>query len=119
MWEEWLTDLLDTTNEVRDATREEGSEWAAVVFWKLVGLRILRNSWRKTGFDWFPGVLDPDNIADGGKGGDVGHDDGNDGNDGGEDDGYTSDDSLFGSNDEEGDESGDNEDSEDKGDNDH
>ena len=32
MWEEWLVDLLDKTNEVRDATREEVSEWAAAVF---------------------------------------------------------------------------------------
>ena len=34
MWEEWLTDLLDTTNEVRDATHEEVSEWAVAVFWE-------------------------------------------------------------------------------------
>jgi len=117
MWEEWLVDLLDKTNEVRDATREEVSKWAAAVFWELVGSRILRNSWRKTGFDWFPGIVDPDDIADGGKGCDDGHDNGSDGDDGGEDDGYTSDDSLFGSNDEEGEESGDDEDSEDEGDN--
>ena len=58
MWEEWLVDLLDTTNEVRNATREEVSEWAAAVFWEIVGSRILWNSWRKTGFDWFPGVVD-------------------------------------------------------------
>jgi len=45
-----------------------------------------------------------------------GHDNGNDGDDGGEEDGYTSYDSLFGSN-EEGEESGDVEDSEDEGDN--
>ena len=63
MWEEWLTDLLDTTNEVHDAMREEVSEWAAAVFWELVGSRILRNAWRKTGFDWFPCMLDPDNIV--------------------------------------------------------
>jgi len=119
MWDEWLVDLLDMTNEVRDATREEISEWAVAVFWELGGSRILRNSWRKTGFDWFPGVVDPDDIADGGKGGDDDHDNGNDGDDGGENDGYTSDDSLFGSNDEEGEESGDDEDSEDEGDNDH
>jgi hypothetical protein len=119
MWEEWLTDLLDTTNEVRDATREEVSEWAAAVFWELVGSRILLNSWRKTVFDWFPGVDDPDDIADSGEGGNDGHDDGNDGDDGGEDDRYTSDDSLFGSNDKEGEESGDDKDSKDEGDNDH
>ena len=32
MWEEWLTDLLDTTNEVHDAMCEEVSKWAAAVF---------------------------------------------------------------------------------------
>ena len=111
MWEEWLVDLLDKTNEVRDATREEVSEWAAAVFWELVGSRILRNSWRKTGFDWFPGVVDPDDIVLSGEGGDDGHENGSDGDDGGEDDGYTSDDSLFGK------ESEDDEDSEDEGDN--
>ena len=114
MWEEWLVDLLDTTNEVRDATREEVSEWAAAVFWELVGSRILRNSWRKTGFDWFPGVVDPDDIVEGGEG-----DNGSDGNDGGDDDGYTSaDDSLFDSDNEEGEESEDDEDSDDEDDND-
>ena len=118
MWEEWLVDLLDTTNEVRDATREEVSEWAAAVFWELVGSRILRNSWRKTGFDWFPGVVDPDDIVDGGEGGNDGHDNGSDGNNGGEDDGYTSDDSLFDDNDEEGEESEDDEDSDEEDNND-
>ena len=118
MWEEWLVDLLDTTDEVRNVTREEDSEWAAAVFWELVGSRILQNSWRKTGFDWFQGVVDPDDIVNGGEGGDDGHGNGSDGDNGGEDDRYTSDDSLFDSNDEEGEESEDDEDSEDEGDND-
>ncbi len=119
MWEEWLVDLLDATNEVRDATREEVSEWAAAVFWELVGSRILRNSWRKTGFDWFPGVVDPDGIVEGDEGGDDGHDNGSDGDDSGDDDGYTSsDDSLFDSDDEEGEEIEDDKDSDDEDDND-
>jgi hypothetical protein len=119
MWEEWLVDLLDATNEVRDATREEVSEWAAAVFWELVGSRILRNSWRKTGFDWFPGVVDPDDIVEGDEGGDDGHDNGrSNGDDSGDDDGYTSsDDSLFDSDDEEGEESEDDKDSDDEDDN--
>ncbi len=31
-------------------------------FWEFLdsGSRILRNVWRKTGYDWFPGVVDPD-----------------------------------------------------------
>ena len=118
MWEEWLVDLLDTTNEVRDATREEVSEWTAAVFWELVGSRILRNSWRKTGFDWFPGVVDPDDIVDGGEGGnDSHHDNGGDGDVVGVDDNdiYTSDDSLFDDNDEEGEESNDDEDNDEEG----
>jgi hypothetical protein len=62
-WEEWLINLLDTTDKVRDATREEVSEWVAEVFWEFVdsGSRILRNAWRKTGYDWFPGVDDQRN----------------------------------------------------------
>ena len=62
MWEEWLTDLLDTANEVCDTTREEVSKWAAAVFWELVGSRVLRkqHAWTKMGFYWFPGVVDPD-----------------------------------------------------------
>ena len=99
-------------------TREEVSEWAAAVFWELVGSRILRNSWRKTGFDRFPGVVNPDDIVEGGEGGDNGHDNGSDGDNGGDDDGYTSDDSLFNSDDEEGEESEDDEDSDDEDDND-
>ena len=35
MWEEWMTDLIDTTNEVRDATREEVVEWATAAFWEM------------------------------------------------------------------------------------
>ncbi len=118
MWEEWLVDLLETTNEVRDAIREEVSEWAVAVFWELDGSRILRNSWRKTGFDWFPGVVDPDDIVKGGEGGDNGHDNRSDGDDGGDDDGYTTDDSLFDSVDKEGEESDDDEDSNEEDDND-
>ena len=38
------------------------------------------------GFNWFPGVVNPDNIADGGEGND-GYNNGNDGDDGREDDG--------------------------------
>jgi len=32
MWEEWLVDLLDKTNEVRDVTRGEVSEWQRLFF---------------------------------------------------------------------------------------
>ncbi len=105
MREEWLTNLLEQTNEVCDATRKEVSEWMAACYWELVGSRILRNSWRKTGYDWFPGLVDQDDMAgDNDNGGSV--------DDGWDDGSY--DDSLF-DNDEEEDES-DNNNSEDEGD---
>ena len=98
-WEEWLTNLLDTTDEVCDTTCKEVSEWVVEVFWELVGSRILQNAWRKKGYDWFPVVVDPDDECS--------DDDG-----GAEDDGF--DDSLFDSEEEE-EESGDVDNSEDEG----
>jgi hypothetical protein len=62
MWEEWLTSLLEESNEVRDATRKEVSEWMVVVSWEMVGKRILQNCWRKMGFDWFPGLVDQEDV---------------------------------------------------------
>ena len=72
-WEEWMTDLIDATNEVRDATREEVVEWATAAYWEMAITKkgILRNAWRKTAYDWFP-----DGLANGG-------DEGDDDNDGG------------------------------------
>ncbi len=87
LWEEWMTALIDATNKVRDATHQEVSEWTAAVFWDMVGTRILRNSWRKTGFDWFPGLVDPDDVVKG-NGGNGEVDDGNDGDDGDENNNY-------------------------------
>ena len=78
LWEEWLTNLLDEVDAVRDATRGEVSEWMVSVYWEMVGLPVLRNSWRRTGFDWFPGltyeegddvVVDNAGDEDGNKGG--------------------------------------------------
>ena len=40
MWEEWLTNLLNTTDKVRDAMHKEVSQWVAAVFWELVGSRV-------------------------------------------------------------------------------
>jgi hypothetical protein len=97
LWEEWLVSLLDETNEVRDATREEVSEWMAEVYWEMVGTRILRNCWRKTGFDWFPGLVDQEDIVDT-TGNDYDTVNGDYGGDASNDDGY--DDSLFDSDEE-------------------
>ena len=116
MWEEWLVDFLNETNEVRDGTHEEVSERTAAVFWEMVGSRVLRNAWRKMGYDWFPGLIDPEDAAVANTGGNDDGGNGNDGKDDGKDDekSYAYNESLFGSN-EEGEES-DDDDSEDKGD---
>ncbi len=70
-------------------------------FLGFVGTQILRNSWRKMGFDWFPGLIDPDNVVrgDGGNGEVDNGDDSDDGNK--NNDEYEWDDSLLCSNDEE------------------
>ena len=117
MWEEWLNDLLEQTDKVCDAMREEVSEWMAAVFWEMVGSRVLRNCWRKTGYDWFPGLLvDQDDVIMTGTGDGDDSGDGNDGGDndsGNNEDSYAYDELLFDS-DEEGEES-DKDDSEDEG----
>jgi hypothetical protein len=50
--EDWLALLLDMMNKVHNMMHKEVSEWAMFVYWELVGLRILQNSSRRTGFDW-------------------------------------------------------------------
>jgi hypothetical protein len=56
LWEEWMMEMLDRDGANREATREEVAEWTASVYWDMVGSKILKNAWRKTGFDWFEGV---------------------------------------------------------------
>ena len=51
-------------------TREDISGWVSEVVWGMDGKAILRNAWRKTGYDWFP--------AEGGVGGAVVSDDDDD-----------------------------------------
>jgi len=81
-WEEWMMDLIDTTNEVRDATREEVVEWATAAYWEMAITKkgILRNAWRKTAYDWFPDGLanGGDNGNDDNNGDSIGNDDDND-----------------------------------------
>jgi hypothetical protein len=66
LWEEWLTSLLDQVDAVRDAMREEVSEWTAAVYWEMVGSPVLSNFWRRTGCNWFPGLVyeEDDVVAD-------------------------------------------------------
>jgi hypothetical protein len=64
LWEEWMTDMLDKEGEIRDATLKEVAEWMAIVYWQLMGSKILKNAWWKTGYNWFEGVVDDNNNDD-------------------------------------------------------
>ena len=117
MWEEFLTHLLEQTDEVCNTTREEMSEWMAAVYLEMVGSCILRNCWCKMGYDWFPGLVDQEDVIaantcdiNNGSNGNDGRDD-----DEGNEDSYMSNEALFDS-DKEGEESDDDDDSKDKGD---
>ena len=78
LWEEWMTNMIEATDTVRDAMHEEVAEWVAAVYWDMVGSKVLKKAWQKTEYDWFPGLACGNN-----------NDDGNDGND--NDDSYNSD----------------------------
>ena len=73
LWEEWMIDEIDRTGLVYAPTREDISGWVAEVVWGLNGKQLMRNAWRKTGYNWFfeEGVVD---VEEGGVvdvGGDV------------------------------------------------
>ena len=53
LWEEWMIDEIDRTGLVYAPTREDISGWVAEVVWGLNGKNLMRNAWRKTGYDWF------------------------------------------------------------------
>ena len=68
-----MTDMIEATNSVHDAMHEEVAEWAAAVYWDMVGSKVLKKAWQKMEYNWFPGLVHDDNNN---------NDDGNDGNDG-------------------------------------
>ncbi len=61
LWEEWMTDMLHKEGEISDTTCEEVADWTAIVYWQLMGSKILKNVWQKTGYDWFEGMVDDNN----------------------------------------------------------
>ncbi len=83
LWEEWMKKMLDQDGVICKATCKEVAEWTASVYWNMVGSKILKNAWRKTGYDWFEGVVDKEDNdhntnSNGNSGGnDNGNDDGN------------------------------------------
>jgi hypothetical protein len=72
LWEEWMTDVLDKEDEICEVKRKEVAEWTAMVYWQLVGSKILKNAWCKMGYDWFEGVGDGNNNNDDGNDNDIG-----------------------------------------------
>ena len=79
LWEEWMIDEIDRTGLVYAPTREDISGWVAEVVWGLNGKQLMRNAWRKTGYNWFfeegvggveEGVGDVGGDIDGDDGGD-------------------------------------------------
>jgi hypothetical protein len=72
LWEEWMTDMLDKEGEICDATRKEVAEWTANVYWQMMGSKILKNVWQKTGYDWFEGVGNDNNNDDDGDDNNIG-----------------------------------------------
>ncbi len=64
LWEEWMTDMLNKEVEIRDAMHKEVAEWTAIVYWQMMGSKILTNAWLKTGYDWFEGVGKDNNNND-------------------------------------------------------
>jgi hypothetical protein len=72
LWEEWMTNMLNKEGEICDATREEVAEWMAIVYWQMMGSKILKNAWWETGYDWFEGVGNNNNNDDDGNDNDIG-----------------------------------------------
>jgi hypothetical protein len=45
LWEEWMTDMLNKESEISDAMHKEVAEWMAIVYWQMMGSKILKNAW--------------------------------------------------------------------------
>ncbi len=82
LWEEWMMEMLDRDGVICNAMHEEVAEWTASVYWNMVGSKILKNAWQRTGYNWFESVVDKeDNYHNANSDGDSG------GNDNGNNDG--------------------------------
>ena len=55
LWEEWMIEEIDRTGIVYAPSRDDISSWVAKVVWGMDRKPLMRNAWRKTGYDWFPG----------------------------------------------------------------
>ncbi len=75
LWEEWMIDKINHTSMVYAPTREDILSWLVEVVWGMDGKNLMRNAWRKTGYNWFEGeeVEEEEGMADAAK--DIGDDD--------------------------------------------
>jgi hypothetical protein len=77
-----MINKIDRTGLVYAPTHEDISGWVAEVVWGMDGKDLMRNAWRKTGYDWFfdEATADADDDGDGGVAddGDVGGNNGKD-----------------------------------------
>jgi hypothetical protein len=85
LWEEWTINEINRTGLVYAPTREDIFGWVVEVVWGMDGKDLMRNAWRKTGYNWFSNEVTAD-ANDGGNGGvaddgDIGGDDGKDADD--------------------------------------
>jgi hypothetical protein len=74
-----MMDMLDIYGNIREATREEVAAWTAEVIWEMMGKTMVKNSWRKMGYNWFEGVVEEDVVEDdnGNNGGNKAYSNGN------------------------------------------
>ena len=59
-----MIDSIDHKGKVFVPTRKDVSSWVAEVVWGMDGRKLMRNAWRKTGYDWFEGdARDGEEVA--------------------------------------------------------
>ncbi len=64
--------MLDKEGEICDATCKEVAECTAIVYWQMMGSKILTNAWQKMGYDWLEGVGDNNNNDNDGNDNNIG-----------------------------------------------
>jgi hypothetical protein len=55
-----MMEMLDRGSVICEVTWEKVAEWMASIYQNMVGSRIIKNAWRKMGFDWFEGIGNDD-----------------------------------------------------------
>jgi hypothetical protein len=72
-WEEWMISGIKRNETMMSPSRAEVSAWVAEVSLEMRSLPMLKNTWKKTGYNWFEGEVVEEGNAD-----DTDDDDGDD-----------------------------------------